>query len=46
MVLTLIAWTAITISLKRVFPTTSDLERGIAVPRFSSFNASVVAEMH
>ena len=34
MVLTLTAWAAITISLKKVIPTTSDLERGIAVPRF------------
>lgn len=34
MVLTLTAWAAITISLKKVLPTTSDLERGIAVPRF------------
>ncbi len=33
-VLTLTAWAAITISLKKVIPTTSDLERGIAVPRF------------
>lgn len=34
MVLTRIAWAAITISLNKGFPTTSDLERGIAVPRF------------
>ena len=35
MVLTRIAWAAITISLNKGFPTTSDLERGIAVPRLN-----------
>lgn len=35
MVLTLTAWAAITISLKKVLPTTSDLERGIAVPHLN-----------
>lgn len=35
MVLTRIAWAAITISLNKGFPTTSDLERGIAVPHLS-----------
>lgn len=41
MVLTLTAWAAITISLKKVLPTTSDLERGIAVPRFVYFISTV-----
>lgn len=35
-VLTHIAWAVIpTFSEKKVFPTTSDLERGIGAPRFS-----------
>ena len=43
MVLTRIAWAAITISLNKGFPTTSDLERGIAVPRFPCFIKVLVA---
>lgn len=43
-VLTLTAWAAITISLKKVLLTTSDLERGIAVPRFV-FNLTALVEL-
>lgn len=42
MVLTRIAWAAITISLNKGFPTTSDLERGIAVPRLNLNKISIL----